>query len=187
MRAAVVVLFGVLVAALSAAPALAADVVLTADGFEPEVIEVTGGETIMWTNASPDPVTIAASDGSWDSGELAPGATFSIALTEPGEITYTTAGGAFNATIVVLAAAGAQPSPGATASPAPPPPSPSPTESAVPLDPQQPAEPAMETLPRTGTPALTAALLAGVLLLTGTVLVRNTKPLRREATLRPPE
>lgn len=59
-------------------------------GFDPAVLVVEPGTTVRWT-VTDDSIghTTTSSDGSWDSGVLAPGGQFEIALTDPGTYDYT--------------------------------------------------------------------------------------------------
>jgi plastocyanin len=83
-----------LLMALLALPALAAaEVRLTDEGFSPRTVRVDPGEEIVWVNATDEEQTVVGEDGSWDSGPLQPGETFSVALREPGTFGYTTADG----------------------------------------------------------------------------------------------
>jgi LPXTG-motif cell wall-anchored protein len=75
---------------LAALPALAAEIELTDDGFEPDEVTVDVGETVVWTNATDEEHTIVGQDGSWDSGPLAPGETFSVSLRSEGTVDYAT-------------------------------------------------------------------------------------------------
>lgn len=135
---------------LFAAPALAANVRLTDSGFEPRQTNVQPGETVVWTNSTEGRQTITGADGSWDSGPLGPGETFSVQLRQPGTITFRTADGSATGTVIVAAAA-----PGTTASPAPG------------IDPDEPA------LPRTGLPLLWLGALGFALVLAGAFAVRR--------------
>jgi plastocyanin len=56
--------------------------------FTPVELRVAAGTEITWTNRDPAPHTITADDGSFDSGEIAPGETFSIALEAGGSLAY---------------------------------------------------------------------------------------------------
>ena len=56
--------------------------------FQPASIEVPAGSTVTWTNAGAAPHTVTADDGSFDSGQLKPGATFSQTFSTPGTYTY---------------------------------------------------------------------------------------------------
>ncbi len=53
--------------------------------FVPKRIEVAAGTTVRWTNNDPVVHTITADDGSWDSGAIEPGQTWSHTFTQPGE------------------------------------------------------------------------------------------------------
>jgi plastocyanin len=55
--------------------------------FAPADLAVAAGTEIVWTNRDPAPHTVTAEDGSFDSGEIAPGETFTITL-ESGEVVY---------------------------------------------------------------------------------------------------
>jgi plastocyanin len=55
--------------------------------FAPAELRVAAGTEIVWTNRDPAPHTVTAEDGSFDSGEIAPGETFTITL-ESGEVVY---------------------------------------------------------------------------------------------------
>lgn len=129
---------------LLASAALAAEVRLTDAGFEPASIEVAAGETIVWINDTDGSRTIVGPDGSWDSGPLSPGETFSIALRQAGTVTYGTEDGATQGQITV----------GATAAPV--------------------VDAAAPALPRTGIPvgSLLAAVIG--LIGAGVVLVART-------------
>ena len=52
--------------------------------FDPAAVEVPVGATVTWTNTGAAPHTATASDGTFDSGELAPGASFSHTFTAAG-------------------------------------------------------------------------------------------------------
>jgi len=56
--------------------------------FAPNRIEVTAGTTIRWTNNDPLVHTITADDGSWDSGPIEPGNTWTHTFTQPGEYAF---------------------------------------------------------------------------------------------------
>jgi LPXTG-motif cell wall-anchored protein len=86
---------------LAAIPALAAEIALTDDGFEPDEVTVDVGETVVWTNETDSEQTIVGQDGSWDSGPLAPGETFSVSLRSEGTVDYGTEDGEHEGQIVV--------------------------------------------------------------------------------------
>jgi plastocyanin len=56
--------------------------------FDPPTVEVPVGATVTWTNSGAAPHTATASDGAFDSGELAPGASFSHTFTAAGAFPY---------------------------------------------------------------------------------------------------
>ena len=53
--------------------------------FSPTRIEIIAGTTVTWTNNDPLFHTVSADDGSWDSGQIEPGKTFSRTFPQPGE------------------------------------------------------------------------------------------------------
>ena len=66
---------------------------LTTDAYAPNPIEVGVGDTITWTNDDSQPHTATSGeavtpDGNFDSGIMAPGATFDFTFTEAGEYPY---------------------------------------------------------------------------------------------------
>jgi plastocyanin len=56
--------------------------------FSPATIEVAPGTTVTWTNADAAPHTSTGKNGAWDSGTLAPGASFSVTFRTPGTYEY---------------------------------------------------------------------------------------------------
>ena len=56
--------------------------------FSPNTLTVPVGTTVTWTNADSTQHTVTADDGSFDSGPLDPGATFSQTFTTAGTFTY---------------------------------------------------------------------------------------------------
>jgi plastocyanin len=56
--------------------------------FQPAGVEVAVGGTVTWTNTGQAPHTVTADDGSFDSGQLAPGASFSQTFNTAGTFTY---------------------------------------------------------------------------------------------------
>jgi plastocyanin len=56
--------------------------------FGPNRIEIAAGTTITWTNNDPLVHTITADDGSWNSGDIPPGQTWSHTFTQPGEFAF---------------------------------------------------------------------------------------------------
>jgi plastocyanin len=45
--------------------------------FVPSVIRVAAGTTVVWRNEDNMPHTVTSTDGSWDSGTIQPGSTYS--------------------------------------------------------------------------------------------------------------
>jgi plastocyanin len=56
--------------------------------FQPASLEVTAGTTVTWTNSDAAPHTVTADNGEFDSGRLAPGASFSQTFDAAGTFTY---------------------------------------------------------------------------------------------------
>ena len=80
------------IAALSLAPtgasAQEASVSAIDNQFDPAQLDVEAGTTVTWTNNGESPHTVTASDGSFESGNLDPGQTFSHTFDEAGEFGY---------------------------------------------------------------------------------------------------
>lgn len=55
--------------------------------FDPPRLETAEGTTVTWTNEDPAPHTVTAEDGSFDSGTLEPGDSFTFEL-GPGAVVY---------------------------------------------------------------------------------------------------
>lgn len=126
--AALLALQAVAVAVHAAPSAAEVAVQLVDNAFEPKTITISAGDTIVWTNTGQRTHTVTASDGSWDSGRLAPGQTFSRQFDTAGTINYYciphgTADGQGMAATIMVQAAGAAPQPAmpmqATPEPAP--------------------------------------------------------------------
>jgi plastocyanin len=91
----------------AAAPATAATAVTIMNfAFSPASISVPVGSTVTWTNQDSTAHTVTADDGSFDSGSLAPGATFSQAFDTPGTFAYhCNIHSSMHGTVTVVAAA----------------------------------------------------------------------------------
>jgi plastocyanin len=92
----------------------AAAVSIQDDVFVPRQVEVEAGGTVVWEHVGQRPHTVTASDGSFDSGTLETGASFSQTFSEPGTYSYYcrfhgTAGGAGMAGVVIVGGAGEEP------------------------------------------------------------------------------
>jgi plastocyanin len=56
--------------------------------FAPQRLEVTAGTTVEWTNRDQVEHSVTADDGSWDSGPIAPGATWRRTFDTPGTYAF---------------------------------------------------------------------------------------------------
>jgi plastocyanin len=56
--------------------------------FEPATLTVVAGTTVRWFNDDTPPHTVTAADGSWDSGNLAPGGSFERRFDTGGSYAY---------------------------------------------------------------------------------------------------
>jgi plastocyanin len=56
--------------------------------YVPGSVEITAGTTVIWTNNDSVPHTVTAPDGSFDSGNLSPGESWSFTFREPGDFAY---------------------------------------------------------------------------------------------------
>lgn len=56
--------------------------------FEPEDFCVVEGKTVTWTNEGSEVHTVTAVDGTFDSGDIAPGETFESAFNATGTVEY---------------------------------------------------------------------------------------------------
>lgn len=65
-----------------------ADVTMVDDRFEPAELTVSRGTMVTWVNKGADWHSLAAYDGSFDSGKLAPGDSFSYRFEEVGTFQY---------------------------------------------------------------------------------------------------
>jgi hypothetical protein len=97
---------------------------LNTKGFGDNPKQVVQGSTVTWTNEDTVPQTITAVNGEFDSGQLAPGASFSQTFSNVAVIPYySTLHPALSGTINVIAAV-APPIPQASPSPTSPTPTP---------------------------------------------------------------
>jgi YVTN family beta-propeller protein len=56
--------------------------------FKADSITVKAGQTITWVNQDAINHTVTDDQGGWDSGPIAPGKSYSLTLTKPGQYTY---------------------------------------------------------------------------------------------------
>jgi len=75
---------------LGAGPTAPADASVRMAGsrFEPSTLTIAAGETVRWFNDDALPHTASATDGTWDSGNLAPGQAFERRFDAPGSYPY---------------------------------------------------------------------------------------------------
>ena len=133
--------------------------------FQPASLEVPVGTTVTWTNAGAAPHTVTADDGAFDSGELAPGASFSQTFDTAGSFAYhCEIHPNMTGTIVVTEAAGAQ-----AAAPAETPAAPAETPAAAAGAAAPAAAPVQ--VPRTGIGTMAAGQSGGIALLAGLAAV----------------
>lgn len=71
----------------AAAPAVA--VTIQDDAFQQASITVQPGTIVRWTNTGSHVHTVTGQNTNWDSGDIAPGATYSATLQYPGTYQYT--------------------------------------------------------------------------------------------------
>jgi plastocyanin len=72
----------------SAAAQGAASVSIVDFAFNPGSVAVDAGGTVTWTNQGPSPHTVTANDGSFDSGTLDAGGSFSFTFMSAGTFSY---------------------------------------------------------------------------------------------------
>jgi plastocyanin len=70
------------------APAPAPTVSIQGFAFAPEVLQVSAGTTVVWTNNDPAPHTVTAEDRSFDSSLLMTNQTFQRGFDTPGTFLY---------------------------------------------------------------------------------------------------
>src|SRR5919107_777184 len=56
--------------------------------FDPGQLTVAPGTTVTWVNDGEEPHPSTADDGTWDSGTLQPGESFSFTFDDPGDYSY---------------------------------------------------------------------------------------------------
>jgi plastocyanin len=56
--------------------------------FQPLRIKVKAGGSVTWTNDGKVPHDASAQDGSWSTGEIAPGKSATVKFDKPGTYTY---------------------------------------------------------------------------------------------------
>lgn len=91
-----------------------ATVIVVDSAYQPREIEVDPGTTVTWEQVGQLPHTVTADDGSFDSGEMGQGDTFSHSFPQPGSFPYYcefhgAPGGQGMAGVVVVSSAGSGP------------------------------------------------------------------------------
>ncbi len=71
-----------------AQPAKAQSVKIENFAFVPQVVTVSPGTTVTWTNVDEDPHTVTANDKGFHSAAMDGGDTFSFTFTRPGDFAY---------------------------------------------------------------------------------------------------
>ena len=69
-------------------PAKQQSVAIRMFAFTPQVIIVTPGTTVTWTNADEDPHTVTANDKTFHSAAMDENEKFTFTFTKPGEYAY---------------------------------------------------------------------------------------------------
>ena len=64
------------------------EIAMVDDRFDPAAVTVPVGTTVVWTNKGRNWHSIAAFDGSFESGKIQPGEQFTHQFTEPGAYQY---------------------------------------------------------------------------------------------------
>lgn len=67
----------------------AQSVTISGYAYDPTPLQIAVGTTVTWTNNDPAPHTATAKDGSFDSGNIAPGESASLEFTTAGSFDYT--------------------------------------------------------------------------------------------------
>jgi plastocyanin len=80
--------FGALVFVAGSAGAATLDVSITDNRFAPPVVEIEAGDAVIWTNDGTTIHDVSADDGTFQSGPLSPGQTFSFTFQIEGTYVY---------------------------------------------------------------------------------------------------
>src|SRR5207244_3749300 len=70
------------------APLSTIQVGIADDYFQPRMTHIQAGMTIRWVNNGKHKHTVTSKDDLWDSGDLAPGATYTVTFAKPGTFHY---------------------------------------------------------------------------------------------------
>ena len=72
----------------AARPTTTASVGAYDDYFQPKTINIQPGTTVRWVNYGKHTHTVTAKDGRWDSGDIPPGASYTVTFRTPGTYYY---------------------------------------------------------------------------------------------------
>ncbi|HET9949499.1 MAG TPA: cupredoxin domain-containing protein [Longimicrobiales bacterium] len=64
------------------------ELAMRAFGFEPAVVEVHEGDTLVWTNHDIVPHTVTSKEAGWDSGVIPPGASWTLVASGHGSVPF---------------------------------------------------------------------------------------------------
>jgi plastocyanin len=73
---------------MPSATATASAVSAKDNSFDPPTLNVRPGTTVRWTNSGRNPHTVTDRDGKFDSGDIAPGASYTYTFQTPGTYRY---------------------------------------------------------------------------------------------------
>lgn len=90
IRSVVLILSALGLCLFAPATSLARDASVSAvdDAFDPPDVEISEGDSVTWTNDGDTDHTVTASDGSFESGNLEPGDSFTQTFDASGEFPY---------------------------------------------------------------------------------------------------
>jgi plastocyanin len=80
-------------------------ITITSSAYSPASLNVVSGSTVTWTNTDNTIHTVTTEDGTINSGDIAPGASFSKAFMAPGTYNYHDAHNTTMMGVLVVAAA----------------------------------------------------------------------------------
>ena len=96
-----VALAALLVVTAFSGTALAVDISVTGHSMMPNPATAEVGEVVVFINDTGETLRLVDGDERWDSGDLAPGATFQITFNEPGTFEFSSIDGAVSGAVEV--------------------------------------------------------------------------------------
>jgi plastocyanin len=75
---------------------------ITDAGYDPQIVTIHAGESVVWVNDGAVAHTVTADDGTFDSGAIAPGGQWGVTLTEVGTFNIHSTAGGFQGRVEVL-------------------------------------------------------------------------------------